>query len=53
MRNNWELVLALALWWAAIAMMLGPGYYFLFLYLLGCGLIIRVALKRPPPTRRP
>lgn len=46
LRGNWDAVLAFSLAWAAVAIRLGPGYYFLFLYLLGCAYIIRMALKR-------
>ena len=43
---NWDVILAFALVWAAVAVYLGPGYYFFLLYLLGCIYVIRVALKR-------
>lgn len=46
LRCNWDALLAFGLFWTAIAIHLGPGYYFLFLYVLGCGYLIRVALKR-------
>lgn len=46
LRENWDALLALSLAFLAIALNLGPGYYFLTWYLVGCGYIIRVALKR-------
>jgi hypothetical protein len=46
LRRNWDALLAFGLVWTTIAIYLGPGYYFLFLYLLGCGYIIKLALKR-------
>ena len=46
LRHNWDAVLAFTLAYIAIAVNLGPGYYFLCLYLTGCLYIIRLALKR-------
>ncbi|MDP9237328.1 MAG: hypothetical protein M3P30_08025 [Chloroflexota bacterium] len=48
LRGNWDAALAFTLMWLAIAITLGPGYYFLSLYLTGCAYIIKQALKRPP-----
>ncbi|MEX2245347.1 MAG: hypothetical protein WEC75_01555 [Dehalococcoidia bacterium] len=45
-REHWNVLLAFALAWTAIAIHLGPGYYFLLLYVLGCVYIVRTALKR-------
>ncbi len=45
-RTNWDAVLAFTLVYVAIAMTLGPGFYFLFWYLCGCAYVIQVALKR-------
>jgi hypothetical protein len=45
-RRNWDVILALTLFFLAIAVTLGPGYYFAIWYLLGCGYVVRVALKR-------
>lgn len=46
-RQNWDALLAFALVWVAIAVNLGPGYYFLAFYLSGCAYIIKIALSRP------
>lgn len=46
LRRNWDAAIALALGWAAVAIYLGPGYYFILLYVLLMLLIIRVALRR-------
>jgi hypothetical protein len=46
LRRNWDAVLALSLFWAAVAIYLGPGYYFAVLYVLLCLLIARTALRR-------
>ena len=45
-RDNWDAILALGLSWLVIAVYLGPGYYFLILFVLGCLYIIRYAVKR-------
>lgn len=46
LRGNWDAVLAFTLLWTTIAIYLGPAYYFVLFYLLGCSYIIRIALKR-------
>jgi hypothetical protein len=46
LRSNWDALLAFSLAYLAIAMNLGPGYYFLTLYVTGCAYIVRTALKR-------
>jgi hypothetical protein len=46
LRSNWDAVLAFSLAYLAIAITLGPGYYFLTLYVTGCAYIVRTALKR-------
>jgi hypothetical protein len=45
-RSNWDALLAFTLCFIAIAVTLGPGYYFAIWYLLGCGYVVRTALKR-------
>lgn len=45
-RKNWDSLLAFSLAFLAVALNLGPGYFFLAAYLGGCGYIIRFALKR-------
>lgn len=46
LRRNWDAVLALVLVSTVVGMYMGPGYYFLGWYVLGCAYLIRVALKR-------
>lgn len=46
LRRNWDTLLAVALFWATVAIYLGPGYYFAFLYIYLCLLITRTALRR-------
>jgi hypothetical protein len=46
LRDNWDAVLALGLAWLIIALYLGPAYYFIGLFVLGCVYIIRYAVKR-------
>lgn len=46
-RQNWDAFLAFTLVWIAIAVSLGPVYYFLALYFGGCAYIIKIALSRP------
>jgi len=45
-RSNWDALLALTLAFVAIAVTLGPGYYFATWYLVGCAYVTRTALKR-------
>ena len=45
-RTNWDVVIAVALAYAAIGVNLGPGYFVLAGFLHGCGYIIHTALKR-------
>lgn len=45
-RRNWDAFLAFGLVYFAIALVLGPGWYFLTLYLNGCVYIIHRALWR-------
>jgi hypothetical protein len=46
LRRNWDTLLAGSLTLIAIGIYLGPVYYFVVWYVLGCAYIIRVALKR-------
>ena len=46
LRRNWDALLAIALFWTAVGIYLGPGYYFAFLYIYFCLLIARTALRR-------
>jgi hypothetical protein len=46
LRRNWDAFLATALFWTVVAIYLGPGYYFAFLYIFFCLLIARTALRR-------
>jgi hypothetical protein len=46
LRRNWDTVLAFALFWAAVAIYLGPGWYFALFYIFLCLLIARTALRR-------
>ena len=45
-RQDWDALLAILLVYAAVAIWLGPGYYFALLYVCLCGWVIRTALKR-------
>lgn len=44
--QNWDALLAILLVYVVVAIYLGPGYYFLLLFVSGCGYVIRTALKR-------
>lgn len=46
LRSDWDAILAFSLAWIAIAVNLGPAYYFLLLFVVCCAYVIRVALKR-------
>jgi hypothetical protein len=46
LRRNWDAVLAFTLFWTVVAIYLGPGYYFAFLYVLVSVSIARTALRR-------
>ncbi|HYM14618.1 MAG TPA: hypothetical protein VEZ14_03600 [Dehalococcoidia bacterium] len=46
LRRNLDALLAFSLAWIVIAIYLGPGYFFAFLYLLLSLLIARTALRR-------
>lgn len=46
LRRNWDALLAWSLVYLAVALNLGPGYFFLLWYLAGCAYVIRTALKR-------
>ncbi len=44
--QNCDALLAILLVYAVVAIYLGPGWYFLLLYVCLCGYVIRTALKR-------
>lgn len=46
LRRNLDALVAFSLCWIVVAIYLGPGYYFAFLYLLLSLYIARTALKR-------
>jgi hypothetical protein len=46
LRENWHALLAVVLISAAVAIYLGPGYYFALCYVSLCGYVIHTALKR-------
>lgn len=43
--RNWDVLLGFSLAFLAVAIYLGPGYYFLLWYIIGCAYLIRAALK--------
>lgn len=45
-RQDWHALFAILLGYAAVAIWLGPGYYFVLLYVCLSGWVIRTALKR-------
>jgi hypothetical protein len=51
-RRNWDAILALVLGVTAIGAWLGPGYYFLTLWILLSLYVLKVALDTPSPPRR-
>ena len=51
-KKNWDAILALSLAWIALAIWVGPGYYFLVLWTLGSLYVLKVALETPGPPRR-
>lgn len=46
-RSNWDAVTAFVLAFTAIAIVLGPGWFFLTWYFAGCAYLIYLCLKRP------
>ena len=46
LRRNWDVALAVVLAYTAIAICLGPAYFFAAWFLNGCAYIIHTALRR-------
>ncbi len=46
LRRNWDTALAFTLIYTAIAIYLGPAYFFVVWFLNGCAYIIHEALRR-------
>lgn len=51
-RKNWDAFLAFFLCYIAIAIWLGPGYYFLVWWTIGSLYVLKVALETPKPPKR-